>query len=84
MADLHDQDDSSCVVDTVDDPVVALTEAVLFEPRQLFASMRSGLRGEPLDSSDDPAAGFDREGLQFFDGGRFDQKAIACHAASDP
>jgi len=56
MPDLHDHDSAGLVVHTVDHAVVALTRAVLFEPRELLEALWPRVGRQALDSGDDPAA----------------------------
>jgi hypothetical protein len=82
MADLHDQHRVDLVVNTVDDSIVTLADAILFETRELLATIRPTLPGKPLDAGGDLAAVFGWESLQLFGGRRLDEQSIACHAAS--
>ena len=82
MADLHDQHGAHLVVNTVDDSIVTLADPILFEARELLATMRPRLPGEPLDAGGDLAAVFAWESLQLFGGRRLDEQSITCHAAS--
>src|SRR2546427_248491 len=82
MADLHDQHGAHLVVNTVDHSIVTLADAILFEARELLATMRPRLPGESLDAGSDLAAVFAWESLQLFGGRRLDEQSITCHAAS--
>jgi hypothetical protein len=84
MADLYHQDHPGVIVNAIDDPIIALSDAILLEARELLATMRPRLRGEALDARDDLPSVFGGERLQLFDGRRLDEQAIACHAASGP
>jgi hypothetical protein len=84
MADLYHDHHPGIIVNAIDDPIIALSDAILFEARELLATVRPRLRGKPLDSRDHPPSVFGGERLQLFDGRTLDEQPIACHAASGP
>ena len=83
MADLDDLDDSSFVVNGVDDPAGTLANPkALGLAGKLLGARGTRSAGEALDSGDDPnpqSSGLD--GFELLCGGRLDEDAIACHAA---
>jgi hypothetical protein len=86
VANLDDVDDSSFVVNRVDDPIGTLANPIaLGLADELLATGRTRSTGEILDSRHYPDAEPARlDGSEFFGSGRLDEDAIACHAAEDP
>jgi hypothetical protein len=86
VANLDDVDDSSFVVNRVNDPIGTLANPIaLGLAGELLAAGRTRSTGETLDSRHDPDAEPARlDGSEFLGSGRLDEDAIACHAAEDP
>ena len=86
MTNLDDLNDSSFVVNRVDDPVGTLPNPIaLGLASKLLATGRTRSTGKTLDARHDPGArpaGLD--GSELFGSRRLDEDAIACHAAEDP
>ena len=86
MTNLDDLNDSSFVVNRVDDPVGTLPNPIaLGLASKLLATGRTRSTGKTLDARHDPDARPARlDGSELFRSGRLDEDAIACHAAEDP
>ena len=86
MTNLDDLNDSSFVVNRVDDPLGTLPDPIaLGLASKLLATGRTRSTGKTLDARHDPGARPARlDGSELFRSGRLDQDAIACHAAEDP
>lgn len=82
MGDPNHGHDEALVSDREENPVAALTNAVLVGPRELLTTGRTRVVGQRLDALHDASpvlSGGDR--LDLFDGRGLDKKPITCHAA---
>ena len=76
MAYLHDPHDEACVLDRVDDAVVALPDAGVLPAVELLAAVRSRVLGELADALDHLAAIVERDRLDLSGGGELDLDRI--------
>lgn len=84
VSDLHDGDGRLRVFNRIENTIVPLANTVFVLARQLFASVRSWLFGEPTNSGHEPFTVFQLDCLKFFDRGWLDLKSIVRHDSSDP
>ncbi len=86
VTDLYDLNDLGLVVDRIDDAVRTLTNSIAFlGTRELLAAGGPRDSRKALDSGNNPRPdGARLDGLKLPGCRRFDEEAIACHAAEGP
>ena len=72
------------VRDRIDNAIAPLTNSVLLFASQLFTTLGSRIRGQPLNLFYNAGAILLWEGFDLLDRGRLDVDLIACHVSSDP
>lgn len=81
MSDFDNDNRRLVIVNLMEDPVIALTEAVFLQARKLFGAERPRFGSEALNALHNLPSDFQRKGIKFFNGGWLDEKLIICHGA---